>query len=138
MALKNVFSIGQLAQAASVNVETIRYYERRELIEQPVKPEQGHRVYPLETLERILFIKRAQELGFTLEEIANLLSLGEAHCLEVKEMAEGKLASVRAKIADMRRLETVLDNLVTQCRTNPDQSHCPIVESLLPDDNKTT
>jgi MerR family transcriptional regulator, mercuric resistance operon regulatory protein len=138
MALPNVFSIGQLAQAASVNVETIRYYERRELIEQPVKPEQGHRAYPLESLERILFIKRAQELGFTLDEIASLLSLGEAHCFEVKEMAEGKLANVRTKIADMRRLETVLDNLVTQCRTNPDHSHCPIVKSLLPDDNKTT
>jgi len=130
-------TIGELAKVASVNVETIRYYERRGLIEQPVKPEQGYRTYSRETLVRILFIKRAQELGFTLEEIANLLSLGDAHCLEVQEMAEGKLASVRAKIADLRRLETVLDNLVIQCRTNPDQSHCPIVESLLPDDKST-
>ncbi len=130
--MKNPFTIGLLAKAADVNIETIRYYERRGLIDQPVKPERGYRTYPLKTLERVLFIKRAQELGFTLEEIDNLLSLGDAHCPEVREIAEGKLTSVREKIADLRRLENVLDDLVTQCKTNPDHSHCPIVESLLP------
>lgn len=70
-------TIGKLAQAAQVSVETIRYYERRQLIEQPPKPDQGYRRYPKATLARILFIKRAQELGCTLAEIDNLLALGE-------------------------------------------------------------
>jgi MerR family mercuric resistance operon transcriptional regulator len=83
-------------------------------------------------LARILFIKRAQELGFTLEEINNLLSLGESHCSEVQELAEAKLASVREKINDLHRLQQVLEELVTQCRTNSDNAACPIVESLQP------
>lgn len=127
------YTIGQLAKAAGVNVETIRYYERQGLITQPPKPAQGYRTYPKATLARILFIKRAQELGFTLEEIANLLVLGESHCSEVQELAEGKLVSVRAKINDLCRLERVLEDLVTQCRSNPDNTACPIVESLQPD-----
>lgn len=128
------YSIGQLAKAAGVNVETIRYYERRGLITQPPKPAQGYRTYPKATLARILFIMRAQELGFTLEEIANLLVLGESHCSEVQELAEGKLVSVRAKINDLHRLERVLAELVTQCRSTPENAACPIVESLQPID----
>lgn len=74
-------TIGALARAAGVHVETVRYYQRRGLIAQPRKPARGHRIYPRETLERLLFIKRAQELGFTLEEIASLLVLGgETRC----------------------------------------------------------
>jgi len=126
-------TIGKLAQAARVSVEAIRYYERLGLIEQPQKPAQGYRTYPKVTLERVLFIKRAQDLGFSLEEIDNLLSLGESHCSEVQALAEGKLASVREKINDLRRLELVLEDLVTQCRTHPDNTACPIVESLQPD-----
>jgi MerR family mercuric resistance operon transcriptional regulator len=128
-----LFTIGKLAQAAQVSVETIRYYERRSLISQPLKPAHGYRTYPKDTLARILFIKRAQELGFTLEEIDNLLSLGESHCTEVQELAEGKLARVRAKITDLRRLEQVLEGLLNQCRTNAKNASCPIVESLQPD-----
>lgn len=128
--------ISDLAKAADVNVETIRYYERRGLINQPLKPEQGYRDYPETTLERVQFIKRAQELGFKLEEIANLLLLGEGNCLSVQEIAEHKLVNVRAKIADLCRLESVLDNLVTQCKCNPSESSCPIVETLLPKDKK--
>ncbi|HCG77897.1 MULTISPECIES: Hg(II)-responsive transcriptional regulator [Gammaproteobacteria] len=129
----SLFSIGKLAQAAQVSVETIRYYERRGLITQPPKPAQGYRTYTKATLARILFIKRAQELGFTLEEIENLLVLGESHCSEVQELAESKLVSVRSKINDLCRLERVLEGLVTQCRSNPDNTACPIVESLQPD-----
>lgn len=130
-------TIGQLAKTAGVNVETIRYYERRGLIRQPPKPAEGYRTSPNATLARILFIKRAQELGFTLEEINNLLSLGESHCSEIQELAEARLACVRAcvreKINDLHRLEQVLEELVTKCRTNPDNAACPIVESLQPD-----
>ena len=133
MVMTSNYSIGQLAKAAEVNVETIRYYERRGLITQPPKPVQGYRTYTKATLARILFIKRAQELGFTLEEIENLLVLGESHCSEVQELAESKLVSVRSKINDLCRLERVLEGLVTQCRSNPDNTACPIVESLQPD-----
>ncbi len=128
-----MYTISQLAKSAGVNVETIRYYERRGLIEQPDKPAEGYRRYPETTLNRIRFIKRAQELGFSLEEITNLLALGESHCSEVQELAEGKLVSVRAKINDLCRLEHVLEDLIIQCRTNPDNTACPIVESLQPD-----
>lgn len=134
--MSQVLTIGNLAKKVQIGVETIRFYERRGLIEQPQKPAEGYRVYPAETLNRIQFIKRAKELGFTLDEITNLLALGESPCLEVQGMAENKLDQVRTKINDLHRLKTVLDNLLTQCRTNPDESNCPIVESLLPADNK--
>lgn len=125
-------TISKLAMAAGINVETVRYYERRNLIAQPTKPEHGYRKYPQATLERILFIKRAQELGFTLDEITNLLMLSESTCGEVQGIAEQKLDTVNTKIEDLRRLQAVLNNLVIQCQNNPDQSRCPIIESLLP------
>ncbi|MAC46657.1 MAG: Hg(II)-responsive transcriptional regulator [Oceanospirillum sp.] len=128
--------ISELAKAAHVNIETIRYYERRGLINQPLKPERGYRDYPRTILERVQFIKRAQELGFTLEEITNLLLLGEENCLSVQEIAENKLANVRSKIADLCRLESVLDDLVTQCKCTPSKSSCPIVKTILPKDKK--
>jgi len=129
-----MLSIGTLAELAKVNVETVRYYERRGLIEQPDKPAKGYRRYPETTLNRMQFIKRAQELGFTLEEVSNLLTLSEASCSEVQGLAVQKLASVRSKIVDLHRLEVVLDSLLHQCAANSDLTHCPIIESLLPED----
>ncbi|WP_323844339.1 Hg(II)-responsive transcriptional regulator [Microbulbifer magnicolonia] len=126
-------TIGRLARAAGVHVETVRYYERRGLIEQPARPAQGHRAYPRAALERLLFIKRAQELGFTLQEIDGLLALGSGQCAEVLAIAEEKLAAVEAKIADLQRLQAVLDRLVRSCKANRSSAHCPIVETLLPD-----
>ncbi len=134
MRQQQTFSIGQLAAAAGVNIETVRYYTRRGLIEQPTKPKHGYRVYPRPTLKRILFIKRAQELGFTLAEIANLLALEGTPCREVQEMARQKLVGVSAKIADLSRLASVLDELIARCESNQDQTHCPIIDSLLPAD----
>ncbi|MCS6116610.1 Hg(II)-responsive transcriptional regulator [Shewanella baltica] len=107
-----MYTISQLAKSAGVNVETVRYYERRGLIEQPDKPTEGYRRYPVTTLNRIRFIKRAQELGFTLEEISHLLMLDNTPCQEVQDMASHKLVSVRAKMADLRRLETVFFKIV--------------------------
>lgn len=130
---KDALTIGRLANRAGVNVETVRYYQRRGLIAQPPRPEQGGRIYPRETLERLLFIRRAQELGFTLDEIANLLALGNARCNQVREMAEYKLDGVRGKIADLKRLESVLAELRGRYRENPDPGQCPIIESLLPE-----
>mgnify|MGYP005870455355 CR=1 FL=1 len=126
-------TISQLAKSAGVNVETVRYYQRRGLIEQPDKPARGYRRYPETTLNRIRFIKRAQELGFTLEEITSLLTLNDACCQQAQDMASHKLASVRAKIADLRSLEITLNVLLQQCADNPDLAHCPLIESLLYD-----
>ncbi|PCI54454.1 MAG: Hg(II)-responsive transcriptional regulator [Alphaproteobacteria bacterium] len=126
-------TISNVAKLLNLNVETIRYYERRGLIDQPRKPLQGYREYPGRTIQRIQFIKRAKELGFTLDEIENLLGLGDTHCEDIQGIAEIKLNTIQSKITDLESLKTVLDNLIIQCRTNPDRTHCPIVESLLPE-----
>lgn len=124
-------TISKVAKEIGVNIETIRFYERRGLIAQPIKPETGYRHYPDETVNRIRFIKRAQNLGFTLDEIANLLSLNDNPCGQVQELAEHKLHAVKEKMSDLRRLEKGLSTLLTQCRSNDDDSHCPIIDSLL-------
>ena len=125
-------TIGKLARELGINVETVRFYERRGLIEQPPKPLSGYRVYPEETLNRIRFIKRAQELGFTLDEIAGLLHLNDNPCSQVQELALGKLDSLQQKIADLRRLEVALKSVLKQCESNPDKSRCPVIDALQP------
>ena len=120
------------AKELNASGETIRFHERKNLIAQPNKPETGYRQYPNETVDRIRFIKRAQDLGFTLNEIANLLSLNDRPCGQVQELAEHKLSTVKEKMADLRRLENALQALLTQCLINDDDSHCPIIDSLLP------
>ncbi len=125
------YTVGKLAKAAGVNVETVRFYEREKLIQKPPKPREGFRCYSKEILARIQFIKRAQELGFTLKEIRNLLSLSEARCGDVQVLAKQKLENVKAKITDLERLASVLEDLLKQCQTNPNQMNCPIIEALL-------
>ena len=125
-------TISKVAEELAINIETVRFYERRGLIPQPPKPGLGYRHYPGETVNRIRFIKRAQELGFTLEEIANLLSLNDRPCAQVQELAEYKLSAVKEKMADLRRLEKALKVLLVQCHSNDDDSHCPIIDSLQP------
>ncbi len=122
-------TIGKLANAAGVNVETIRFYERKGLLAQPQEPTEGFRQYPSEVLQRLRFIKRAQELGFTLDEIINLLMLGDGDCLEVQSLAKQKLVLVSKKIADLQRLESNLSHLIDQCSSTSDLS-CPIVDSF--------
>ncbi|MBD2860288.1 Hg(II)-responsive transcriptional regulator [Spongiibacter sp. KMU-158] len=124
--------ISQLAKSAGVNVETIRYYERQNLIEQPNKPPQGYRQYPEDTLTKVLFIKRAQHLGFTLAEIHALIELSTGSCHEVQHLAEHKLDIVQAKIKDLKRLENSLKQLVTSCQSNPDTASCPVIDALVP------
>jgi len=123
-------TINKLAKELGINIETIRFYERKGLIDQPSKPTMGYRHYSDQILGRIRFIKRAQELGFTLEEVANLLVLNDQPCHKVQELAENKLSTVKAKIKDLRKLETALDNLLDECRSNDDSSHCPVIDSL--------
>jgi len=125
-------TISKVAKKLDINIETVRFYERRGLIVQPPKPAQGYRHYPNDTVNRIHFIKRSQELGFTLDEITNLLSLNGTPCGQVQELAKQKLSAVRKKMADLRCLEKVLKELLAQCRNNQDDSHCPIIDSLQP------
>jgi MerR family mercuric resistance operon transcriptional regulator len=125
--------IGQLAKAAEVNIETVRFYERKGLIQQPLKPFEGYRDYSSKVLERLLFIKRAKKLGFTLEEIVGLLSMESAKCEEIQEMATNKLADIRSRIADLNRMESVLNQLVLSCEINPKLAGCPIIDTLIKD-----
>jgi len=125
--------IGELAKKADINIETIRFYERKGLLEQPLKPQSGYRDYSNKILEKILFIKRAKTLGFTLEEISGLLSMEVAKCNDIQEMAAIKLADIRARIQDLQRMESVLKKLVDSCQANPDQGGCPIIDTLIQD-----
>ena len=125
------FTIGQLARKAEINLETIRYYERRGLIKRPHKPAIGYRQYSNDQLQQLFFIKRAKALGFNLDEIENLLSLSVGHCTEIQSLAEQKLDQVQYKIKDLKKLEDVLSDLVRQCNASADEAHCPIVDALL-------
>lgn len=122
-------AIGRLARTAGVHVETVRYYQRRGLLPLPPKPPRGTRVYPPETLARLRFIKRAQELGFTLREIADLLRLGDGECREMRALAEGKHADIAARIKDLRAMQRALQRLIRACRDGP-QARCPIIQAL--------
>lgn len=123
-------TIGHLARAAGVNVETVRYYQRVALIQEPPKPLEGYRYYPSEAIDRLKFIKRAQQLGFSLKEIAELLELGDGNCKDVRARAEEKRAQINQQISDLKNLRETLDTLIRTCQTDKDPAHCPIVENL--------
>jgi len=125
-------TISKIAKQIGINTETVRFYERKGLIKQPVKPLQGYRIYPVETVNRIRFIKRSQELGFTLHEIEGLLSLSDRPCQQVEELAQKKLIAVQAKQADLQLLENALLEHISQCQRNNDDTYCPIIDSLQP------
>ncbi|MDO8886802.1 Hg(II)-responsive transcriptional regulator [Candidatus Oleimmundimicrobium sp.] len=133
-----MYTISQLAKSAGVNVETIRYYERQNLIEQPNTPLRGYRQYPEATLTKVLFIKRAQHLGFTLSEIDALIELSIGSCHEVQHLAEHKLDIVQAKIKNLKRLEKSLKGLISSCQSNSDSTSCPIIDSLVPAGRRLT
>ena len=127
-------SIGHLAGEAGVNVETIRYYQRRGLLLAPAKPESGHRRYAPELVKRVRFIKRAQALGFTLDEIAGLLRLDEAHaCLETRELAARKRELIETKLADLTAMRKALSKLMQQCDAIGSAGVCPIIHALTTD-----
>ncbi len=128
--MAKILTIGHLAREAGVNVETVRYYQRVGLIREPQKPQSGYRVYTPETIDRIKFIKRAQPLGFSLQEIAELLELGGSHCEDVRVRAEEKRAHIDAQISDLKKLRKTLDQLIKACQADNDSAHCPIVATL--------
>jgi Hg(II)-responsive transcriptional regulator len=128
-------TIGKIARRAEIGIETIRYYEREGLIEEPPRRESGYRQYPEETISRLLFIKRAKELGFTLREIKALLGLridssSTSTCDDVRELAEEKIADIRDKIGTLQRMEAALVQLVDSCRRRVVTNSCPILDVL--------
>ena len=130
-------TIGRVAKMADVNVETIRYYQRRGLIIEPPKPLYGFRHYSDKTVSRIRFIKRAKKMGFRLREIQELLKLDDGHCYDARALAEEKCRYIEEKIADLTAMKDILTNLVKRCRTHPLGSHCPIIESMDVDNGGT-
>jgi MerR family mercuric resistance operon transcriptional regulator len=125
-------AIGELSRRTGCNIETIRYYERIRILPRPARTAGGHRLYTLHQVKRLWFVRRARELGFSLEEVRALLALADqrhTRCADVRDMAAGHRADVRAKIADLKRMERVLNAMIARCAdgTLPD---CPIIEVL--------
>ena len=128
-----MLTISKLARAAGVNIETIRFYQRRGLLVEPIKPLGGIRHYEPTDVARVLFIKAAQRIGFTLDEIVLLLNLDDGmHCSEARAIAEHKLEMVREKLADLQRIETALTQLVGRCEARRGKVSCPLIDALQP------
>lgn len=124
-------TIGAFAKAAGVNVETIRFYQRKGLLPEPDKPYGSIRRYGEADVARVRFVKSAQRLGFSLDEVAGLLRLDDgAHCDEARVLAEQKLENVREKLADLQRIESVLAQLVDDCCASQGTVSCPLIVSL--------
>ena len=119
-----------LLKEVDVGIETIRFYEQKGLITQPLKPVSGYRIYPQETVKKLLFIKRVKVLGFTLEEIKKLIQLNDMQCNEMAVLAKNKLALVRDKIAFLLKLENSLEQVISTCDSNANKQNCPTIESL--------
>jgi MerR family transcriptional regulator, mercuric resistance operon regulatory protein len=131
-------TIGQLAAAAGVNVETVRYYQRRELLAVPKRDAGSISRYPESALTRLRFIKRAQSLGFSLEDVHALLSLDDGQaCSSARSLGERKLAEVRERIQTLRALEGALQGLVNQCATTRRRVSCPLIDALMRADEAT-
>ena len=124
-------TIGAIAKAAEVNVETIRFYQRKGLLAEPDKPYGGIRRYGKADVARVRFVKSAQQLGFSLDEIAELLKLEDGmHCGEARRLAAYKLDAVRAKLADLVQMKSALTDLVKRCDARRGKVCCPLIDAL--------
>lgn len=124
-------TIGGLAKATNVHVETIRYYQRRGLIPVPQRPPGGIRRYGSADIDRLTFVKTAQQLGFSLDEIDGLFRLEDgAHCEEASALAEHKLKNVREKIDRLEKIEKALSEMVGRCHAQSGNISCPLIASL--------
>ena len=124
-------TIGAVAAAAEVGVETIRFYQRRGLIDEPDRPPGGIRRYGRRDVERVSFIKSAQRLGFSLDEVMGLLALEDGtHCEQARTLAEAKLADVRSKLAGLRRIERLLRTMIDDCNEREGEVCCPMIKAL--------
>lgn len=128
--MKERLTIGKLAQASGVNVETVRFYERQGLIKQPPKGS-SFRIYPESYIARIVFIKKAQELGFSLQEAKGLLMLGEegpSNCVDYLAMSEAKIKQIEQKIADLHKMKRSLEALASCCDS---KEECELIDCFL-------
>ncbi|MGE3680197.1 MAG: heavy metal-responsive transcriptional regulator [Bdellovibrionales bacterium] len=126
-------TIGQLAKAAGVNVQTVRFYEREGILKPQTRLDSGYRVYNEDSLKRLHFIRQAKDLGFSLGEIQGLLSLrvrSVDRCNQVRSKAEQKLKDVQQKITHLKKLERTLKNLVSDCENRVVSDCCPIIEKM--------
>lgn len=125
------FTIGRLAAEAGVNVETVRFYQRRGLLREPLRPHNGVRRYHLDDLDRLRFIRRAKVVGFSLEEIAELMAAkGRGACAQTARMLDRKLADVRERIKELRALESDLAAMATACSSASADDSCPALGLL--------
>ena len=132
--------IGKVAEQVGITVEAIRFYEKQGLIELPRRNESGYRDYPEDIVQHVSFIKRTKELGFSLKEIKELMSLQHTPgttCGEVKEQAEAKIADIDRKVADLQRIKGALAELVSVCPGQGPLSGCPIIGSIKAEGKKT-
>lgn len=129
------YSRGELAARTGCNAETIRYYEKIGVLKPPLRTESGHRRYDLASEKRLRFVIRGRELGFSLEDLQSLLGLVDRHavsCAEVKDRTQTHLASVRAKIRDLKRMEATLSRTLAAC-SGKDVPDCPMIDTLFGD-----
>jgi MerR family mercuric resistance operon transcriptional regulator len=127
-----VMTIGQLAAAGGVNVETVRYYQRRGLLAAPERPSGGFGRYSFSALTRLRFIKRSQSLGFSLDDVQALLSLDDGQsCAAARAIGEHKLSEVRERIQSLQALEAALHELVDRCSTQRRKVSCPLIAALM-------
>jgi MerR family mercuric resistance operon transcriptional regulator len=128
-------TIGKVAKQAGIGVETIRFYERTGLLNEPPRNDSGYRQYPLEAVVKLRFIKKAKQLGFSLQEIGELFNLRrqqDATCGDVRIRAEEKIKNIEEKISDLTRMKEALRELTCQCSGDGPVSECPILTALEP------
>lgn len=128
-----LLSIGQIAKQTGITVETVRFYEKKKLVEKPQRSESGYRQYPPETIKRVHFIQRAKEVGFTLKDIGELLDLRQepgTSCTDIKLRATQKIAEVENKIRDLEIIHDALFSMIKKCKDTGSLSQCPILEEL--------
>jgi MerR family mercuric resistance operon transcriptional regulator len=134
------YRVGEIAQKCNVNKETLRYYERRGLIPKPSRTNAGYRLYPEETVHRLKFIKRMQDLGFSLAEIDKLLGVvdqDDARCSDMYHFVCQKIEEVQEKIRDLERIEHMLLDLKERCPDDQSLYECPIIETLMTEEKKS-
>ena len=130
--MSSTLTIGRVAEAAGINVETIRFYQRLGLLDEPERPAGGVRRYGVEFVARLRFIKRAKQLGFSLAEVQRLLVLEDPQsCGKARSLAAEKLALVENRIADLERMRSVLTDLVARCGVRRGKVACPIIATLI-------
>ena len=136
--MRSSLTIGRLAKEAGINLETVRFYERQKLVPKPPRTSSGYRLYPPEAVRRLRFIRRAQELGFSLKEVRELLSLRasrSATSAAVRTKAEAKIADIESKIRTLEAMKQSLRKLTQTCNGCAPVSECPILESLDKEDS---